>query len=270
MLYFVHWNIEPEIFRIGEIAIRYYSLFFAIGLLLSYYTLKKLYINNNTTVDTLFFYIFIGTIVGARLGHCFFYEWSYYQHHILEMLLPIQQDPNTGKYIFTGYRGLASHGGTIGVIIAVALFSYFHKQNFLSLLDKLAIVTPITAGFIRLGNLMNSEIIGKQSNIAWAFIFSRVDNIPRHPTQLYEALSYFSIFVILFLLYKKFNNTFKNGYFLGVFFTLIFSARFFIEFLKENQESFENNMTFNMGQWLSIPFVLLGIALILYSLKSKK
>ena len=266
LLNFIHWNIQPEIFRMGEIAIRYYSLLFAIGLLLSYYLLKKIY-QNNTVVDALFIYIFIGTVAGARLGHCLFYEWSYYKQHILEMLLPIHQDINTGEYFFTGYQGLASHGGTIGVIISVGVFSYFHRQNFLSLLDKLAIVTPITAGFIRFGNLMNSEIIGKQTQVAWAFIFTRIDNIPRHPAQLYEALSYFSIFIILYLLYRK--NSFGKGFYLGIFFTLTFTARFLIEFVKENQEQFENSMTFNMGQYLSIPFILLGIILVIYSLKDK-
>jgi len=266
---FIHWNAQAEIFRIGEFAVRYYSLFFAIGLILSYYLLKNLYYkNNNTLVDSLFLYIFLGTVVGARLGHCLFYEWSYYQHHIIEMLLPIQQNTNTGEYVFTGYRGLASHGGTIGVIIAVSLFSYLKKQNLLSLLDKLAIVAPITAGFIRLGNLMNSEIIGKQSQLIWAFIFTRVDNIPRHPAQLYEAISYFSIFIILYLLYKK--SSMGKGFYLGIFFVLTFTARFFIEFIKENQENFENNMNFNMGQYLSIPFIIIGIGLIIYSYRNKR
>jgi len=267
LLHFIHWDIQPEIFRIGEIAIRYYSLLFAVGLLLSYYLLKRIYADKSNVVDALFIYIFIGTVAGARLGHCLFYEWAYYKYHILEMLLPIQQSPITGEYFFTGYQGLASHGGTIGVIISVGIFSYFHRQNFLALSDKLAIVTPIAGGFIRLGNLMNSEIIGKQTQVIWAFIFTRVDDLPRHPAQLYEAISYFSIFAILYILYK--TNSFSKGFYLGLFFILTFTARFFIEFIKENQEQFENSMTFNMGQYLSIPFILLGIILVIYSLKGQ-
>ena len=206
----------------------------------------------------------IGTILGARIGHCIFYEWFYFKDHLLEIIIPFQEV--NGSFEFTGFRGLASHGAGIGIILSVFLYAFLNKQNVLSVLDKMAIATPLIGAFIRLGNLMNSEIIGKTSDAPWAFIFEQVDTSPRHPAQLYEAFAYLVIFVIIYLLYKKYSLKVRNGFFAGVFLTLTFIARFFIEFIKENQEAFEQDMSLNMGQWLSIPYVIIGIVLIIWSL----
>ncbi len=267
MLNYIHWNIDPEITKIGVIAIRYYSILFVSGLLVSFYILKNLYKKENIELDLLdklFIYMGVGTILGARIGHCVFYEWFYFKNHLLEIIIPFQQI--NGSYVFTGFRGLASHGAGIGIIGSVILYSYFNKQNILSVLDKMAIATPLIGAFIRLGNFMNSEIIGKPTHAAWGFIFDRVDTQARHPAQLYEAAAYLIIFIIIYLLYRKYSNKTKAGLYAGIFLSLTFTARFFIEFIKANQETFEQNMTLNMGQWLSIPYVIIGLLLIYWSL----
>jgi prolipoprotein diacylglyceryl transferase len=196
--------------------------------------------------------------MGARLGHCFFYEISYFLNHPFEILLPIKKIGSIYKFI--GFQGLSSHGGAIGVLISIILYSIKYKTNLLWILDRIAIAVPITASFIRIGNLINSEIYGKPTNGNWGIIFWKVDSIPRHPTQLYEALSYFFIFIFLI------NNTAylkrKNGLIFGMLLALLFSIRFAIEFFKENQEDFEDKLFLNMGQFLSIPFVLIGLFLI--------
>ncbi len=269
---YIHWNIDPEITKIGVIAIRYYSILFVSGLLVSFYILKNLYKKENINLellDKLFIYMGIGTILGARIGHCVFYEWFYFKHHLLEIVIPFQEI--NGSYEFTGYRGLASHGAGIGIIGSVILYSYLNKQNILSILDKMAIATPLIGAFIRLGNFMNSEIIGNPTNANWGVIFERVDSLPRHPAQLYEAIAYLIIFFIIYLLYCKNSRKTKAGLYAGIFLSLTFTARFFIEFIKANQEAFEQNMTLNMGQWLSIPYVIIGLFLIYWSLtKSAK
>jgi len=268
MLNYIHWNIDPEITKIGSIALRYYSLLFVSGLMTSFYVLKYFYKKENIDLellDKLFIYMGVGTILGARIGHCIFYEWFYFKDHLLEIIIPFQEV--NGVYQFTGFRGLASHGAGIGIISSVILYSYLNKQNILSVLDKMAIATPLIGAFIRVGNFMNSEIIGKATNVSWAVIFEQVDNTPRHPAQLYEAFAYLLIFIIIFILYKTYSHKVKAGFYAGIFLSLTFIARFFIEFIKENQEAFEEGMSLNMGQWLSIPYILIGIALIIWSLK---
>jgi len=272
MLNYIHWNIDPEITKIGSIAIRYYSLLFVSGLLLSFTVLKRFYVKENLDIellDKLFIYMGVGTILGARIGHCLFYEWFYFKDHLLEIIIPFQED-ESGSYIFTGFRGLASHGAGIGIILSVIFYSYLNKQNILSVLDKMAIATPLIGAFIRIGNLMNSEIIGKPTQVSWAFIFERIDSVPRHPSQLYEAFAYLIIFVIIYYLYQSYNHKTQSGFYAGVFLVLTFLARFFIEFLKENQELFEQDMSLNMGQWLSIPYILIGLFLISYSFYKSK
>ena len=255
------WNINPVITKIGFFELRYYSIFFALGLLLAYLVFAK--INKDYAkkeLDDLIVFVFLGTIIGARLGHCFFYDFAYYSKHIAEIFLPFSFDKNTG-IIFTGYSGLASHGGAIGVLISVLLFCRKYKQNILSVMDKIAFVIPIAGGFIRLGNFMNSEIIGKATNSNFGFIFKIVDNIPRHPTQIYEAIGYFGIFFVLRHIYKNTKFIDYKGKIFGLFLILLFAFRFFIEFFKENQSAFESNMVLNMGQILSLPFVILGFIL---------
>jgi prolipoprotein diacylglyceryl transferase len=273
MLNYIYWNVDPVIVTVFGISIRYYSLLFVGGLILCIYVLGWIFKRENISqefLEKLSIYGFIGIFVGARLGHCLFYEPEYYLAHSLEMILPIQPQPD-GGYKFTGYQGLASHGGALGLIITLIIYSFKTKQPLIKTLDLIAIVAPLGSCFIRLGNLMNSEIIGMPTTKPWAFIFAQVDDIPRHPAQLYEALSYLMIFAIILLLYKHIREKLQNGFFFGLSLTLIFVARFFIEFIKERQVAFEENLSIDMGQILSIPYIIVGIAFIAYGLfKTKK
>lgn len=268
----LNWNVDPVILMITDsFPLKYYGALFASGLLLGYYIVRNIYKKEKLpldNLDSLLVYVIVGTILGARLGHCFFYEPDYFLKHPIEILLPIQKIG--GVYKFVGFQGLASHGGTIGVLIATVLYCKKYKGNFLWLLDRMAIGVPVTAAFIRLGNFMNSEIYGKPTNGSWGVVFQRDDLIPRHPTQLYEAFSYLLIFAILFWMYKAEKIKQANGLLFGTFLALLFLARFLIEFFKENQESFENNMLINMGQILSIPFILIGLTLIVWKSKERK
>jgi prolipoprotein diacylglyceryl transferase len=255
----IYWNINPEIFRIGGFAIRYYSLMFAAAFLLSYVVLSKIYKRENVSIhllDKLTIFIVVGTLIGARLGQVFFYEFGYYKQHLLEIILPFSI--KQGNFEWTGYQGLASHGGAIGILIALAWYCKKYKQPFLRVIDRLVIVVALSGFFIRVGNLFNSEIIGKPTHVFWAFIFERIDFIPRHPTQLYEAICYLIIFFVLWNIYNKHGLQLKKGFLFGLFLVLVFSVRFLMEFLKENQEVFENALPINMGQILSIPFIIVG------------
>ena len=211
----------------------------------------------------------IGILAGARLGHCLFYEPSYFLSHPLEMFLPIRVLPE-GGIKFTGYQGLASHGGALGLLVALYFYSRKTKHSMIDTIGLIAVVAGLGGGFIRLANLMNSEIIGKPSTVSWSFIFERIDNVPRHPAQLYEAISYFLIFAIMMLLYKTKREKFRNGTLFGLVLVLIFVARFFIEFLKENQVGFEEGMKFNMGQLLSLPYIFVGIGFMVYGIIKTK
>jgi prolipoprotein diacylglyceryl transferase len=269
---YIYWNVNPVIFTIFGISLRYYSLLFIGGLILCIYILSLIFKKENIPLDfleKLSIYGVIGIFVGARLGHCLFYEPDYYFAHPLEMILPIQQLPS-GGYKFIGYQGLASHGGALGLIIALILYTFKIKQSLITTLDLIAVVAPLGSCFIRLGNLMNSEIIGMPATKPWAFIFARVDNIPRHPAQLYEALVYLLIFVIVLFLYKQIRQKLQNGFFFGLTLTLIFVARFFIEFIKERQVPFEENLTIDMGQILSIPYIIVGIVFMVYGIIKTK
>lgn len=258
------WNLDPEIFWITDsFPLKYYGLFFMTGIILAHYIAKRIYTKENVPIDhleKLFVYVVVGIVLGARLGHCFFYEPYYYLRHPLEILLPIREIGDT--YQFIGFQGLASHGGTIGVLIAIGMYCKKYKANYLWVLDRMAIVAPIVAAFIRFGNFMNSEIYGKPTNGNWGVIFQRDDLIPRHPTQLYEAFSYLLIFGILILIYKKRKEK-SEGLITGIALILIFLARFIIECFKENQVGFEDGLTINMGQILSIPFIIVGLILII-------
>ena len=267
----ISWKVDPEIFRIGGFAIRYYSIMFALAFIGSYIILSKIYVKENVSaqlLNKLGIFVFIGTLIGARLGHTLFYEFGYYKHHLLEIILPFRIA--NGKFELTGYQGLASHGGAIGIIAAVVLYCRKYKQSFLWILDRLGIVVALSAFFIRLGNLFNSEIIGKPSNVSWAFVFERVDVVPRHPAQLYEAILYLIIFGILWYLYKSKAPKLRDGFLFGCFLVMLFTVRFFVEFVKENQEAFENKLTINMGQILSIPFILIGAYLLISKSRHKK
>lgn len=264
-LSYILWNPDDTALRIGSFAMHWYSLCWLIGLVLAYLIVRRLYKEQkikDELFDPLFLYCFIGILVGARLGHCLFYQPDVYLSswkHFVEMFLPIEFTGNSGWH-FTGYRGLASHGGTFGLMIALWLYVRRTKLNIWRVLDNIAIATPATAFFIRIGNLMNSEIIGKPTDVPWAFIFEQVDMLPRHPGQLYEALAYAVLMFIGWRLYRRNPQRVGTGFFFGLCLTYIFTARFLIEFTKEIQEPFEAALLINMGQILSLPFIAIGIA----------
>lgn len=271
---FIVWNPDLEAFRIGTFSFRWYSMCWLVGLLLAYLMVRRQYRQQGIKeelFEPLFLYCFVGILIGARLGHCIFYQPDYYLtslSHFVEMILPIHFLPD-GGWKFTGYEGLASHGGTLGLMIALWLYVRHTKLGIFTVLDNIAIATPVTACCIRLGNLMNSEIIGKVSDVPWAFVFERVDNMPRHPGQLYEAIAYALLLVIGGLLYRRMPQKVGTGFFFGLCLTYIFTARFFIEYVKDIQEAFEAGMMLNMGQLLSIPFVILGVACMIRSKRAK-
>ncbi len=254
ILSFIHWNVNPEIFHLGPLSIRWYGLLFASGFLLGYYIAEKMLKSENVDqkwIDSLFFYMIIATIVGARLGHVFFYGWDYYSQH-------------PGEILKVWHGGLASHGGALGILIALYIHSkVVTKRSVTWALDRVLVPTALVTAFIRLGNLMNSEIYGVQTSRPWGIIFERNGEVvAKHPTQIYEALAYLITFGILMFLYWRTNSKNRPGLLMGTFFVLMFSARFIIEFIKEDQEAFEAGMMLNMGQWLSIPFILFGLFLV--------
>jgi phosphatidylglycerol:prolipoprotein diacylglycerol transferase len=262
LLSYIHWNFNPDIFEIFGRPVRWYGLMFAIGFVFGYKVVEKQFKyekENLKWLENLLMYIVVGTIVGARLGHVFFYAWDYYSQHPLEIIM-----------IWQG--GLASHGGTIGVFIALFIFSkVYTKRSVFWIIDRVVIPTAIVAMLIRMGNLFNSEIYGIQTTMPWGFIFERAhETVPKHPTQLYEAFAYLLTFFVVNRMYWKTDAKSKTGLISGVFFIMVFTARFFIEFIKEDQEAFESAMTLNMGQWLSIPFVLGGLILVVLALRKKK
>jgi len=252
----MHWNADPEIFRIGFLAIRWYSVLFMMSFVAGIYLFNyffKLEKKPVSDVDHLLMFMLFSTIIGARLGHCLFYDPVYYLSNPIKILM-----------VWEG--GLASHGAAIGIPIGAWLYTRKRKdQPFMWLIDRVAIGVAISAFFIRLGNFFNSEIIGAPGDVPWAVIFDRIDNIPRHPAQLYEALAYLFIFIIMITIYKKKQGRTQNGMLLGLFLVLIFGFRLFVEFYKENQSAFEQGMALNMGQWLSIPAILIGIGLLIWS-----
>ena len=267
-LLFINWNVSPEILSIGPLALRWYSVLFISGFVLGWFIFKQFFLKEGVPVkllDPLLYTLLIGTIVGARLGHCLFYQPDYYLGSwdgFVEIFMPWK-------------GGLASHGGTLALLVAMIWFArhYGRKHNFdfVWILDHLAIAVCFAAMFIRLGNLFNSEIYGDVTDLPWGFIFERRGEVlPKHPTQLYEALSYLILGVVLVLLYKYRLHKIYRGTFIGLFFIGCFGMRFLIEFIKEPQVSFEEQMTLNMGQWLSIPFVLLGIGLLVYAFVKKQ
>lgn len=264
---FITWNIDPWLIPNFEY-VRWYGLMWALGMLAGYQMLQKIYKHDGKSIedlDRLTLYTALGAVIGARLGHILFYDPIYYWSHPIEVL-PIRLDP---YFEFTGLAGLASHGGVIGTFIALYLYTKKYDQPMVWILDRLTIAAALLGGFIRLGNLMNSEIIGIPTTVPWAFVFTRVDQLPRHPAQLYEALFYIIIFVILYQLWRSASLREYNGLLFGIGITLIFLQRFVVEFVKENQVGFEDGMLLNMGQWLSIPMIIVGAAVIIWSLRQK-
>ncbi len=253
---FIHWNASPEIFSIGSISVRWYGLLFASSFFFGYLIMKKIFDREQIsieTLDNLSIYMLLGTVLGARLGHVIFYQPEYYIQHPLEVL-----------QVWKG--GLASHGAALGILVSLYLFSKKNKKPYIWILDRIVIVVAIGGFLVRMGNLMNSEIVGRITDVPWAFIFDRefqfLGNAPRHPAQLYEGFSYLVLFILLVWMYFKKNYGEKPGLIFGVFLIGLFSARFIIEFFKDVQVDFEQGMNLNMGQILSIPFILLGFYLL--------
>ena len=269
MINAITWNVGPDLITIGSFPIKAYSVLFALGFIISYFIVKKFYKKEGVPIselDSLTVWVVLGGLIGARLGHCFFYDWEYFSDHLLEIILPFSFSP---EFHFTGFMGLASHGGAIGIIIAMLIFKRKStKKSFFWLIDRIAVPTGFAGALIRLGNLMNSEIYGHHTDLPWGFIFVKNgDTLPSHPTQIYEALFYILTSIILLRLYKVQRFRDARGFLLGVFFILVFTSRFFIEFIKENQVAFEDSMSLNMGQILSIPVVLTGVFLVIWSLR---
>ena len=264
----ITWNVDPEIFSIGNLSIRWYGLLFASAFLAGYLVFTRYLKTERLTsemLDQLLIYIAVGTVIGARLGHCFFYEPDYFLKNPVEILK-----------IWKG--GLASHGAAIGILLALWLYVRKYKLSFLWLIDRIVIVVALGGAFIRLGNLFNSEIYGLPTDLPWGFEFAHnklyasaagalLPTVARHPTQLYEAFSYILIFIGLFIFYRKKHKEVRDGFIFGVFMILLFTARFFIEFVKTEQVAFEVGMKFNMGQLLSLPFILAGVIMILWTKK---
>ncbi len=272
----ITWDVNPWLFRIGEnFGVRWYGLLFASGFFFGYIIFNRYFKRKGFTtelLDKLTIYLALGTVIGARLGHCLFYDPSYYLHHPLEIL-----------QVWKG--GLASHGGALGILISLWLYVRKYKIPYLWLIDRISVVTALAGFFIRMGNLMNSEIYGRPTDLPWGFRFVRDNSaralfhdpatgeligrhLPSHPTQLYEGLSYLLIFIILFWAIRKFGDKIRDGVIFGWFLIFLFTARFFIEFVKIQQSDFETELMahihLNMGQLLSIPFILLGIGMVIW------
>lgn len=255
----ITWSIDPELLSIGPLTIRWYGLLFASSFIAGFQIMTWIYKKEGKDpeeINDLIWYMIIGTVVGARLGHCLFYNPAFYLSHPWEILM-----------IWHG--GLASHGAAIGILSAVYLYSKKYKDPYFWLMDRIVITVALAGSFIRLGNLFNSEIIGIPTDLPWSFVFTSVDNVPRHPAQLYESIAYLITFFIIFSYYKKNYKVIPNGRIFGIFLVLVFGFRFFVEFLKENQTYFEAGMSLNMGQLLSLPLIAVGI-FILYKFKLKE
>lgn len=292
------WN-PSEGINLGFFIIRYYSLMFVIAFGLGWYIMKNIFVRENESIeklDSLFVYTVLATLIGARLGHVFFYDWEYYRNNLLEIFLPFKFSPN---FEFTGFRGLASHGAAVAIIITMYYYSKsILKRPQLWILDR--IVIPVASGaiFVRLGNFFNSEIVGKETTSSFGIKFIRdyfspqdavnathlansneayqaiatnpqfttlLQQVPaKHPAQLYEAICYVFVFAILFFLYWKTDARNKTGFLFGLFLVLLWTVRFFVEFVKESQGGFENELgLLSTGQWLSIPFILIGLYFVL-------
>ena len=256
----IHWNVDPEAFSIGPLTVRWYGMLWACGFMACYYAFKELLkfdkLSEDYAYDALW-YMMIGTIIGARVGDCFFYHPMYYLQNPLE--------------IFAMWRGgLSSHGGACGILIALYLLSRKTKKPYIWTLDRVVIVIGVMGFCIRMGNLMNSEVYGIQTDLPWGFIFERNrETLPKHPTQIYEALWYAMTYIVLRFVYRKTGNNPRPFLIFGIFLIMVFVFRFCVEFIKNPQEDFEIGMMFNMGQWLSVPFIILGVIMLFFSSRQK-
>ena len=259
MEYF-RWNADPILLNLGPLHLYWYGLLFVGSFIVGSWILKWIYLREGKdpeVLESLFVYIIIGASVGARLVHCFFYDPSYYLSHPMKIFA-----------VWEG--GLASHGGVMGVLLATWLFARKEKESFTWLLSRLAIPAALSGAAIRIGNFMNSEIVGKPTDVPWAIVFERVDNLPRHPSQLYESLAYLIIFVFLLFVYRSVKPAFATKILPALWFITIFTVRFFLEFVKTKQAAYNVDQVLTTGQWLSIPFILLGLVWLVWAFSSQK
>ena len=276
----IDWSPNEVLFSVGPISIHWYSVMFITAFSLGYYIINKIYINDKKPVELvepLFIYIVLGTLIGARLGEVFFYNWEYFQNNLIEIFLPIKKDPNSSMlfgiidgFKFVGYRGLASHGATIGIITSMFIYKKkFKYDSVLWIFDRIVVPIAIGGMFVRIGNFFNSEIVGNYTGTNFGIVFSnRGEIFPRHPAQLYEAFGYFLLFILLWQLYWKTNFKNNKGFLFGLFLICLFTIRVLVEFVKESQGGFEDQIgILTTGQWLSIPFILIGI---FFMIRSKK
>ena len=265
----IHWNVDPVIINIGSFGLRWYSLGFLVAFLLGYYIIERMFKQENVREDylgSLFLYIFLAILIGARLGHCLFYQPDYFltSEHWVEIVWPFQN----GHY--TGFQGLASHGAALGILIGLWLYQRKYGLNIWWFLDRLVIVVALGGAFVRLGNLFNSEIYGVETSMPWGFVFERNgETVAKHPTQLYESLSYFLIFGVSLWYYARKKGQFKTGTIFGWWLVALFGVRLLIEFVKNDQVDFEAGMVLNMGQLLSVPFIIGGLVIAWLAYKEK-
>ena len=281
MLFKIDWAPNEIFLNLGPLTIYWYSVMFIIAFSLGYYIVQKIYINDNksvTLVEPLFIYVVFGTLIGARLGEVFFYNWDYFQNNLIEIFLPIKRDINSSflfgiidGWKFVGYRGLASHGATIGIITSMFIYKYkFKYDSVLWIFDRIVIPIAIGGMFVRIGNFFNSEIVGNYTNSNFGVVFLNNGEIfPRHPAQLYEAFGYLILFILLWNIYWKTNLKKHKGFIFGLFLTCLFSIRILVENVKESQGGgLEDTLgILSTGQWLSIPFIIIGLCLMIYSRK---
>lgn len=259
----INWDIDPVILKFGFVQIRWYSIMFLIAFSIGYRIMRKIFAKegrNEQQLEPLLYYLIAGTIIGARLGHCLFYDPSFYLSNPLKILA-----------VWEG--GLASHGGALGIILSIVIYCKRHNESFIWLTSRLTIPIALSAFFIRIGNLFNSEIVGHKTSVPWGMTFLRrtdLDLVPRHPTQVYEALAYLIVFVILLVIYRSVKAKRADFLILGYFLVTLFTSRFLIEFFKIRQESYNSGLLLNTGQLLSIPFILIGMVLLFISFKNTK
>ncbi|MDR0728974.1 MAG: prolipoprotein diacylglyceryl transferase [Prevotellaceae bacterium] len=267
----VYWDVNPEIVAIGPTHLRYYAILMVGGFIAAYVLVRRMFRREQLSqelFESFAIAVIISTLIGMRLGHCLFYQPEIFIESPLEVLLPVRFSP---RFEFIGYQGLASHGGAIGILLGVWWWCRKHKRSYMWATERVIIAVPLVGTLIRLGNLMNSEVYGTTTDLPWGFIFVlRNETVPHHPTQLYEALSYFVIFLIMWGLYNRRFAKMKRGTAFGLFLILLFGVRFAIEFIKEPQVDFETSMALNMGQLLSLPFIIAGIVLLWWSRKYGK
>ena len=272
ILDYIIWNADPVLFRIGNVVIRWYSVLLVLSFYISYLFVDHIFERENvskTTMHSFGIFIIAGLLLGGRLVHCLFYEPEYYLKFPLDIIKPWRGELGNGAR-FVGYRGMSGHGSVIGIILGIVINAIRTKTSIIWMIDRIAIFGPLIGFFVRIGNLFNSEILGTSSSLPWAFIFKRVDSIPRHPVQIYEAIAYLIIFIVSWEYYRRRGTNAKSGAILGLVLVLVYSSRFILEFFKADQSRIESSMALNMGQVLSIPFIIAGLILLFRPVRNRK